>query len=199
MRVTSAVTPIPVARYSPRAPAVLPTAVSATSRCTETLTWQSGRDSRSTSSRPMRISSASEALAVRSKNVGMRGRLEAAAPGNARSTISPSSADAHARPPFGHRQRELAALAATAAHLIPGEITGDVIDAVQRLEQIARQHDILHQLGDLPVPDHVAPARRKGEVLEHRLPAERPAGVDTELDVADEIVETDALCAGGGK
>src|SRR4030081_3444110 len=43
----------------------------------------------------MRIKSSSEALAVRSKNVGIGGSFEA--PGNARSTTSPSSADARAR------------------------------------------------------------------------------------------------------
>src|SRR6266550_5306650 len=101
--------------------------------------------------------------------------------------------DADVRRALGDRQRELAALAAASTHLIPGEVAGDVIDAVQRLEQIARQHHVLHQLGDLPVANHVAPTGREGKVLEHRLPAERPAGVDAKLDVADEIVEPDAL------
>src|SRR5437016_2799922 len=262
----SAVTAMPVARYSPRAPAVLPTAVSATSRCTATLTWQSGRANRSTSSRPIRINSLSDALAVRSKKVGIGGRDWGLAFGNASSTASPSSADAraratssfgsgfaavvpatpmrpcagpirtkprsappaatarrrhrpcrerrragdrsyvpadqcfldaHVRRPFSNRQRELAALAAAAAHLIPGEVAGDVIDAIERLEQIARQHDVLHELGDLAVANHVAPARRERKVLEHRLAAERAAGVDAELDVGDEVVESDTLLAGG--
>src|SRR6266550_2562467 len=222
MRVMSAVTAMPVARYSPRAPAELPTAVSATSRSTETLTWQSGRANRSTRTRPMRINVLSEASAVRSKNVEIDGRLAVPAPGNTRSTTSPSSADAralsrratgsglaayvpadegfldaHVRRPFGYRQRELAALPTPAAHLIPGEVAGNVIDAVERLKQIARQHDVFHQLGDLAVANHVAPAGRERKILEHRLAAERTACVHAERDVADEIVEPDAVVAGG--
>src|SRR5438477_282881 len=100
--------------------------------------------------------------------------------------------DAHVGRPFGHRQWELATFSATAAHLIPGEVAGDVIDAVERLEQIAGQHDVLHQLGHLAVADHMAPAGRKGKVLEHRLTAEGPARIDAELDVADQILESDA-------
>jgi len=46
--------------------------------------------------------------------------------------------DAHVRCALGDRQREWPPLPQTSAHLIPGEIAGDVIDAVQRLEQIAR-------------------------------------------------------------
>ena len=97
MRVMSAVTAMPVPRYSPRAPAVFPTAVSSTARSTATLIWQSGRANRSTSIRPSAIRSSSDALAVRSKNVGIGGRGWGLGTGNASSTFSPSSADARAR------------------------------------------------------------------------------------------------------
>ncbi len=101
------------------------------------------------------------------------------------------------RRPFGHRERELAAFAAAAAHLIPGEVTGNVIDAVERLKQIAGQHDVLHQLGDLPVANHVTPTGREREVLQHRLAAECPAGIHAELDVTDEIGEPDTVFSSG--
>src|ERR1044072_7944940 len=45
----------------------------------------------------MRIRSSSDALAVRSKNVGIGGRVWGLGAGNARSTISPRPADARAR------------------------------------------------------------------------------------------------------
>src|SRR5438132_9469716 len=49
----------------------------------------------------------------------------------------------------------------------------------------------LDELGDLAVADHVAPAGRERKVLEHRLTAERPARIHAQLDVADQIVESD--------
>src|SRR5947209_2027065 len=95
--------------------------------------------------------------------------------------------DAHVWRSFSDRQGELATLAATAPHLIPGEVAGDVIDAVECLKQIPGEHDVLHELGHLAVADHVAPASRKRKVLEHRLPAEGAARIYAELDVADQI------------
>src|SRR5256885_9773787 len=48
---------------------------------------------------------------------------------------------------FRDREGVLPALAAAAAHLVPAEIARDVVDAVQGLEEIARQHHILDQFG----------------------------------------------------
>src|ERR1041385_7170062 len=104
--------------------------------------------------------------------------------------------DPNMRRAFGHGERELAAFAAPAAHLIPREVARDVFDALERLEQIARQHDVLHHLGDLAVANHVPPRGGEREVLEHRLAAERAARIDAELDVADQIREADALLPG---
>src|SRR6266700_1620640 len=64
--------------------------------------------------------------------------------------------DADVRCTLGHREGVLAGLAATAAHLIPAEVGGDVIDAVERLEQIPREHDVFHQLRHPPVAEYAA-------------------------------------------
>src|SRR5439155_5852769 len=41
---------------------------------------------------------------------------------------------------FGDRKGELPALAAAPAHLVPGEVAGDVVDPVQGLEQVPGEH-----------------------------------------------------------
>ena len=97
--------------------------------------------------------------------------------------------DADVRRPFRHRQGELPTLAAAAAHLVPAEVPGKALDAVQRLEQTPREHHVLHELRHRPVADHVPVGGGEREVLEQRLPAERRAGVDAQLDVPDEVVE----------
>src|SRR3989475_475016 len=69
MRHTSALTPNPVPRYSPAAPAELATRVAVTSRSMATLTRHPSRSSRARSERPMPIKSTRDAFAARSKNV----------------------------------------------------------------------------------------------------------------------------------
>ena len=96
------------------------------------------------------------------------------------------------RRPFGHRQGRLPSLAATAAHLVPAEVPGDVVDPIERLEQVAGEHHVLHELGQLPVPDHAAVGGREGEVFEQRLATEGAAGVYAEFHVADQILEAAA-------
>src|SRR3989441_11945374 len=67
-----------------------------------------------------------------------------------------------------------------------------MIDAIEGLEQVPREHDVLQQLRHPPITDHAAVGRREREVLEHRLAAERAAGVHPELDVADQVLEASA-------
>src|SRR5206468_12671490 len=69
------------------------------------------------------------------------------------------------------------------------EIARDVVDAVQGLEEIARQHHILDQLGHVTVADHLTVGRGERKVLEQGLAPERTAGVHPELDVPDQILE----------
>src|SRR2546425_13378967 len=90
---------------------------------------------------------------------------------------------------FRDREGVLPALAAAAAHLVPAEIARDVVDAVQGLEEIARQHHILDQLGHVTVADHVTIGGGERKVLEQGLAPERTAGVHPELDVPDQILE----------
>src|SRR2546427_12350862 len=81
---------------------------------------------------------------------------------------------------------------APATHLVPAEVGGDMIDAIEGLEQVPREHDVLHQLRHPPITDHAAVGRREREVLEHRLAAERAAGVHPELAFADQVLEASA-------
>src|SRR5437899_869346 len=96
------------------------------------------------------------------------------------------------RRPFGHRERVLAGLSAPTTHLVPAEVGPDMIDAIEGLEQVPREHDVLHELRHPPITDHAAVGGREREVLEHRLAAERAAGVHPELDVADQVLEASA-------
>src|SRR5439155_185602 len=156
MRHTSALTATPVVRYDPWAPAVLATRVSATSRSIATLTWHPSRASRSSRNLPISISRASEASAARAPCVATdQGFL-----------------DAHVRSPFGDGEGELPALPAAAAHLIPAKVAGDMVDAVERLEQVPRERDVLDELRHLAVADHVPVGRGEREILEHGLAAE---------------------------
>src|SRR2546423_11179530 len=68
----------------------------------------------------------------------------------------------------------------------------EMIDAIERLEQVPRERDVLHELRHPPITDHAAVGGREREVLEHRLAAERAAGVHPELDVADQVLEASA-------
>src|SRR6266568_4909618 len=98
-RRASALTPTPVPRYSPAAPAELATRVAVTSRSMATLTRHPSRSSRARSERPMPIKSTRDAFAARSKKVVTVGRVAGGdgGAGNSRSSASPSSADAKAR------------------------------------------------------------------------------------------------------
>ena len=80
--------------------------------------------------------------------------------------------EAHVRRALGHRQRRLAPLAAPAADLVEAEIARQPVDALQRLEEVPRQHDVLHHLGHLAVADHVPVRGREAEVLEEGLAAD---------------------------
>src|SRR5713101_9832150 len=51
--------------------------------------------------------------------------------------------DPHVGRPLCHGERELAALAAAASHLIPLEVARDALDAIERLKEAPRQHDVL--------------------------------------------------------
>src|SRR3989475_7297298 len=42
---------------------------------------------------------------------------------------------------------------APATHLVPAEVGGDMIDAIEGLEQVPREHDVLHQLRHPPITD----------------------------------------------
>src|SRR5207237_414048 len=196
-RHTSALTPNAVPPYSPPAPAVLATRVAVVSRSIATLTRHPSRSSRARSARPMPIRSSRDAFAARSKNVPTVGKAVDGGPGNPSSSASPSSAEASARSSRGAACSAPTSLPPTAvvpapptrpATLVPGKVGGDMMNAVERLEQVRCEHDVLHQLRHPPVADHSTVGRREREVLEHGLAAERAAGVDPECHVADQIL-----------
>src|SRR5207245_11596935 len=93
---------------------------------------------------------------------GARARAAARSRGGAGGDVASDERlfDAHVRRALGDRQGRLSPLAAAAAHLVPAEVTGDVVDPIQRLEQVAAEPYVLHELCQVSGPAHSPVARR---------------------------------------
>src|SRR5438128_1512615 len=95
----------------------------------------------------------------------------------------------YVRRALGDGQGHVPRLATPTTHLVPPEVAGNVLDAIERPEQATGEHHILDELGDAPVADHAAVCSGERKIFEHGLAAERTARVDAELYVPDQVVE----------